>query len=152
MPNPMNRRHLIAGAAAVPLLPAAARGANLPLAEPDPAVAAYERWLAANAAERRYPYENDIPNCSEDAGWLALNKAETEAAWALIEAPATTPAGALGKLHLYLTLTGCADDIDADVADPTTFDMGVTCQWYDGRDHEAGLSVLRSLRQMGGQA
>ncbi len=30
----MNRRHLLAGAAAVPLLPAAVHGASLPLAEP----------------------------------------------------------------------------------------------------------------------
>ena len=149
----INRRHLLAGAAAVPLLPAAAVSGQLvgKPPEPDPAVAAYERWLDAYAARLEHTQaqvEAGIDLDDDDPVWLRLTAAEDAAIEALVRAVPTTPGGGAGKLHLLLVLAGYADDFDCVWSDPETF---TAWNWTDERDRRCALSLLAGLRQMGGQ-
>ena len=102
----MNRRHLLAGAAALPLAPLAALASE---AADDPAIGAVHRWLAANLEERAY---SDPSIADDDAHAEALYD-ESERLWQeLLGTPPQTAAGLALMLAAYAyesqaTAAGC---------------------------------------------
>ena len=93
------REVLIGGGAAL----AGLGMASLARVASDPAVAAYERLLAALAAYEGY--EGDF----KSAVYQALKDEAHTAEWALIDAPATSPAGVACKLRELADQHGWAD-------------------------------------------
>ncbi len=104
----ITRRTALAGAAALPLLPAAAYAVPVTLpafATPaDPAVEAYRTWRAANAA---YERSFDRPHVPDDDPLMnATGDAALAANLALCDTIATTPEGLAGQVRLALFTFG----------------------------------------------
>ena len=139
MTNQTTRRNIIAGAAALPLLPAAALAVPVTLpafATPaDPAVAAYRTWRAANGAYERsfdrphVPDDDPIMNAAGDAA-LAANLA-------LCDSIATTPAGLAGQVRLALYTFGELQ-LGEDWLNPDNYEV-------DGFGYDQGRRLLRSM-------
>ena len=149
------RRTVIVGAAALPLLPAAALAApvTLPLlpvasyATPaDPAVEAYRTWRIANGA---YERSFDRPHVQDDDPIMnAAGDAALAANLALCDTIATTPEGLAGQVHLALYTFGDLS-LGEDWLNPNNYEI-------DGFGYDQGrrllLSMLAGAEEMAGVA
>ncbi len=138
------RRNIIAGAAALPLLPAAALAVPV---ERDPVVEAYRTWRAAFIAYERSLERPDIPDgCPIVA---ATQGVEWETMVRLASMTATTPAGLAGQLFAGLSLFGCRLDRDTDWNNPADYQFENCRDDMDGRMYR---NMLAGAENMAGVA
>ncbi len=133
------RRTVIAGAAALPLLPAAALAVPVTLpayATPaDPAVEAYRTWRAANAAYERSFDRPHVPD--DDPIMNAAGDAALSANLALCDTIATTPEGLAGQVRLALYTFGELQ-LGEDWLNPDNYEI-------DGFGYDQGRRLLISM-------
>ena len=144
------RRTVIAGAATLPLLPAAALAApvSLPLlpltsyAMPaDPVIAAHREWLAAYNANEAFletGQEGDTPE-----GLAKCNRVWV-ARLALSDAVATTPAGLALQLRFAFAVFGDPGH-DGDVENPDDFTFDDVAENQEGRLLRSMLATAENM-------
>ena len=127
----MNRRHLLAGAAAMPLAGMAADVQAFPhLTDDDPAVRAFHAWRAAWQADHEFVYASD--DYDHDPEHIRLHDAEWEALTALAGTIATTPAGLVGQMTAALDLIGTMM-AGGKLGDPDSYTFGDVKDDLDGK-------------------
>ena len=139
--KPTTRRKVIAGAAALPLLPAAAYAVPV---ERDPAVEAYRAWLAAYGANDAFlatGRDNDTPE-----GLAKCNRVWV-ARLALSDAVATTPAGLALQLRFAFAVFGDPGH-DGDIENPDDFTFDDVAEDQQGR---LLRSMLAAAERMAGE-
>ena len=136
--NTTTRSTIIAGAAALPLLPVAS------YAQPaDPAVAAFQAWRAAFIAYERSLERPDIPDgCPIVA---AAQRAEWDTMVRLASMTATTPAGLAGQLFAGLSLFGCRLDANTDFNNPADYKFENCRDDMDGRMYRNMLAGAEAM-------
>ncbi len=141
--NTTTRRTILAGAAALPLLPATALAAPvslplLPLAsyvQPgDPAVAAHRVWLAAYNANEAFLATGEEGDTPEG---LAMCNRVWIARLALSDTIATTPAGLALQIRFAFAVFGDPGH-DGDIENPDDFTFDDVAENQEGR-------LLRSM-------
>ncbi len=149
------RRNIIIGAAALPLLPATALAVPVTLpflpvsafATPadDPAVAAYEEWLAAYDAYDAFLATGEEGDTPEG---LAMSNRVWAARLALSDAVATTPAGLALQIRFAFGVFGDPGH-DGDIENPDDFTFDNVAEDQEGR---LLRSMLASAENMAGVA
>ena len=152
MTDRLNPRPVLARAAAVPLLPGAAISAatSCGATKPDPAVAAYQRWLDAYDARQEHTEAQiaaGIDLDDDDPEWLrpyGRRRCGNGGAGA-------GRAHHAGRCRRKGSPTLGPDRLRRlyDWRDPETF---TTWNYTDGRDARCTRSLLAGLREMGGMA
>ena len=152
MSTTTTRRTIIAGAAALPLLPATALAVPVTLprlpvasyAQPaDPAVAAYRKWLVAHEA---YERSFDPPNVPDDDPIMnAAANAEWQAKVDLACMVATTPAGLAGQLFMGLGMFGDLQWAGGDFDNPSDYEFEGCRDDMDGRLYPNMLAGAKGM-------
>jgi hypothetical protein len=149
--NTTTRRTILAGAAALPLLPATALAASvtLPLlpvasyAQPaDPAVEAYRVWRAAYGA--RSDFLNTYDDWDTPEG-LAFDDKEFAARAALSDAVATTPAGIACQVRFAFGAFGSLSSNEGSIDNPDDFEFS---NWIDDLEKRLLVSMLAGAEGM----
>ena len=139
--NTTTRRKVIAGAAALPLLPCAALAVPV---ESDPVVAAYREWLAAHDA-------NDAFLAADHDGHSPEGKVLFDRVWvarlALSDAVATTPAGLALQIRFAFAVFG-DPGYDGDIENPDDFTFDDVAENQEGR---LLRSMLTAAERMAGE-
>ncbi len=144
------RRTIIAGAATLPLLPAAALAApvTLPLlpvasyVQPDdPAVAAYREWLAAYHANDAFLAAGKDDETPE--GQTMYNRV-CAARLALSDVVATTPAGLALQIRFTFAVFG-DPGVDGDIENPDDFTFDDVAEDQQGRLLRSMLATAENM-------
>ncbi len=148
------RRNIIAGAAALPLLPATALAVpvTLPLlpvsafATPDdPAVAAYREWLAAYHANDAFLATGKDDETPE--GQAMYNRV-CAARLALSDVVATTPAGLALQIRFTFAVFG-DPGVDGDIENPDDFTFDDVAEDQEGRLLRSMLAAAERMAEEG---
>ena len=140
----MKRRHLLAGAAALPFagLAVDVKSQNIySSAAQDPAVRAFQIWRAAWQAENDHLGSTDEWETPEAQ---QISAAEWEARKTLAETVATTPAGIAGQLWLALEMFGTFHP-DGDRDDPESYAFN---SWKDEIDGQLMRNMLAGAQRL----
>ena len=138
MKTTTTRRKVLAGAAALPLLPAAALAVPV---ERDPVVEAYREWLAAYHANEAFlaaGKEGDTPE------GLAMCNRVWVARLALSDAVATTPAGLALQIRFAFAVFG-DPGYDGDIENPDDFTFDDVAEDQEGRLLRSMLAAAENM-------
>ena len=137
----ITRRTALAGAAALPLLPAAALAVP---AERDPVVEAYREWLAAYDANDAFLATGKDDDTPEGQ---ALYDRVRAARLALSDTVATTPAGLALQIRFAFAVFGDPGH-DGDIENPDDFTFDDVAENQEGR---LLRSMLTAAERMAGE-
>ncbi len=145
------RRNIIAGAAALPLLPALAVPVTLPLlpvsafAQPDdPAVVAYREWLAAYHANDAFLATGKDDETPE--GQAMYNRV-CAARLALSDVVATTPGGLALQIRFTFAVFG-DPGVDGDIENPDDFTFDDVAEDQQGRLLRSMLAAAEAMAEV----